>query len=965
MGLWLPDQVYDYSRRRRSSAALSAAAAASTTVLAENAAATGAANAAAPKVTPAAGNASAASAANAAGPKVTVNAECATATGAANPAAPKVTPAAGNAAATGAVRAAFVEDFEWSGYQWTKRTGSGLSPGPNTFGGTSDSIRVDSNGYLVLTVQQVGGVWTCAEVQRLGASLGYGRYRWTYEIDVANLDPKPVFGMFIYDDDVGAAPSQREIDLEVSKWNFDTETSSMFYSVHPVADGEHLASDHHQSTVGTYTAEFVWQEDQVYFRTVDSNGELLGEHVVTEGVQDEGTETVRMNLWLIGGAAPEDGLPITVTIHSFDFTADTAHTLAAASDFFGGFDDPYEWAYKDGADITGGELVLPTTPSYTAAYSGSILDLRNSSTQVEISETPNVGNGSTEAAWYLRYDPDNFIAFIISGGGLLGRLRQGGVNTTQSFGTHNATTHRYWRVSLSGTTVTFETSSDGSSWTSQWTPTTTLTSQQLSTLRMRFDSGHYDTEPDPGQFAITAYGVVVVDAGNAAATGAANNAAVSISTTALAGNAAATGAANQPAITASDTQPAENAAATGAANSAAVAVTPGVTPAQAVGAAVTPKAAVTPVAGNAAATGAANNPSITISDTQPAENAAATGAAYQPTIALTRPAEHAAATGAATAAAPKVTVNAECAAATGAAAGAVTDVKVNAGSAAAAGQALDAAPTTASVTNVSAENAAATGAANAPAPGVAPAPATAAVAGAANAPAPAVVPVAATASGTGSAGDATVATSQGVPAGNAAAAGTANNAAVAITTGTFAADAMAAARMAHSPITVRPAEGAATGAARDATASTAAFTTASAQCASATGVAYNATASGQAQATTASGQAAGGDGAAYDASVLVVSRGGAGGWQSLINVLREVRREAAAPQYERACPHDGEPYRFDHNGHRVCPFDGYRPDGAGEPLRGRDWGGLVAAMTGSPGVEPQPTVDELRAGWGP
>jgi hypothetical protein len=399
------------------------------------------------------------------------------------------------------------ESFTWSGHTWTKRPGVG-QPGPNTWGTTSSSIAL-SGSDLVLTLQQVGGVWTSAEVDRVGPNLGYGRYRWTYDLDVANLDQRPVLGLYVYDQDPSSAPSQREIDIEITKWNAATETSTMWYSVHPVAAGEHRQGDHPQSAVGPYTAEFVWQPGQVYLRTVDGNGVLLGEHVVTEGVQAPGTEQPSMNLWLVDGLAPVNGQPLTATIHSFDFTPAVTHSLVKANTLSGSFDTPWQWAAKDGASVTGGELVLPCTPSYTAAYSGSVFDLRESSAQIEIAGIPTpAGNFSQESLWYLRHDADNYLAMFVSGGSFVARLRQAGVNTDVALGTHDPVTHRYWRIGLSGSAVTFQTSPDGGTWTTLGTATTSLTSQQLSTLRMRLECGSWAAETSPSPLRVTSYGVV-------------------------------------------------------------------------------------------------------------------------------------------------------------------------------------------------------------------------------------------------------------------------------------------------------------------------------------------------------------------------------------------------------------------------------------------------------------------------
>jgi chitosanase len=403
----------------------------------------------------------------------------------------------------------------WSGHTWQVREAGVGQPGPNTWGTTTDSVALDGDD-LLLKIANIGGTWTAGEVDRVGAQLGYGRYRWTYTIDVEHLDQRPVLGLYIYDQDEGSAPSQREIDLEVTKWNAVDEPSTMWYSVHPVADGEDRQSDHTQSFEAPYTAEFVWQAGQVYFRTVDALGTLLGEHVVVEGVQEPGTEQPSMNLWLVDGDPPTDGLPVTARIHSFEFTPDVTHELVPADEQIDDFSTPWRIAVKDGAEVTGGELVLPCIPTYTSAYTGSTFDLRDSFSQIEISGIPTPeGEFSQESLWFLRHDADNYLCMFVSGGSFVGRRRQGGANTDTDLGVHDPAAHRFWRIEVSGTTVSYRTSPNGLTWTTLGTATTTLTATQLSALRHRFECGYWGSETDPDPLRVTLIGESPIVTGSA------------------------------------------------------------------------------------------------------------------------------------------------------------------------------------------------------------------------------------------------------------------------------------------------------------------------------------------------------------------------------------------------------------------------------------------------------------------
>jgi hypothetical protein len=405
-----------------------------------------------------------------------------------------------------ASRPAYVQ---WQGHTWWVRNGVGAPPSapvpPNTWGRGPENYEILPDGKLRLTIAQVGGVWTSVELDRDGANLGYGRYRWVYDIDAVGLDPQGVLGLYIYDQAESAAPHQREIDIEVTKWGTPGESSQFWYSLHPVADGEHRQHDH-PGTVGPYTSEFVWEPGRAYWVTTDGNGVVIGEHVVTEGVQAEGGEQPSMNLWLSNGTAPDNGQPITATIHSFQFTPDVSHALTPAAEVADNFADPYPWALKNGATISGGTLNLPCVTSYSVGYNGSVSDLRTSAAQIEVTEVPVFdGDFRQEALWSIRHDANNYAMIFVSGGGLSARLRQNGTNTASlSGGTFNLTTHRFWRISQSGTAVLFHTSPDGTTWNpiGGGSITTTLTSQQLSTMRHRIESGYWGAAGS-GTFRVT------------------------------------------------------------------------------------------------------------------------------------------------------------------------------------------------------------------------------------------------------------------------------------------------------------------------------------------------------------------------------------------------------------------------------------------------------------------------------
>ena len=402
--------------------------------------------------------------------------------------------------------------IDWSGHNWyvdnSVRSIGGTSP--QTFGRLLDCAEVMPDGRLKLGIRQIGGVWYSAEVDQNDASLGYGRYRFVWEID-GGVESEPlsvVLGMFTYDTS-DAAAGKRELDAEVTQWNDTSNTKhQMWYSLQPVAAGEQHQTNHVVSgAIQPFTTDIVWQAGQVYYSTRDANGALLGDHVVTDGVEVPGNEKVGINLWLTSGAPPANGQPVTAYLHSFTHTPGVTYTPTQAATRFDTFDNDYGWALNKGSVISGGTLRLPCIFGYSNAYSGSVFDIRESTFDFDIVAVPAGGNGTTEALVSLRFDADNYLMFLVSGGGYAARVRQAGVNTAVPIGTFNFALHRYGRIAMSGGQVTFSTSPDKVTWTAQGAPVAcTISAARLSALRFRVECGYFGTESNPGPFVVDGFG---------------------------------------------------------------------------------------------------------------------------------------------------------------------------------------------------------------------------------------------------------------------------------------------------------------------------------------------------------------------------------------------------------------------------------------------------------------------------
>lgn len=385
--------------------------------------------------------------------------------------------------------------FAWSGYQWETRVPSSSSgPGPNAWSNSAQNVSINpQTGNLRLGIINANGTFTCSEVR--GQHQGYGAYRWTVESLTSPLGIYPVLGLFTYDFETGTqANAYREIDIEFSHWNTTSEKSLVWYTVQPTEPV--TRSDHGVSGNLPYTCEFIWQEGQVYFKTTDSAGRTLGEHLVRKNVPIPGTELPIMNLWLIDGKAPTDGNNVYAEIGMFNFTANSTYTPQPAHLRVTDFSTyPDGFALKDGASITNGALQLDNASTYSSAYSGNMYNLVNSSVDIRIESTPDKGNDSNEGLWWLRYDIDNRMAIFCSSGLLFARLIQAGVQTQQSI-THDPVNHRYWRIREQANTLYFEVSPDRTTWTLLWSTPHSL-GTKIETVQCRFECGHWSNETAP------------------------------------------------------------------------------------------------------------------------------------------------------------------------------------------------------------------------------------------------------------------------------------------------------------------------------------------------------------------------------------------------------------------------------------------------------------------------------------
>lgn len=158
--------------------------------------------------------------------------------------------------------------FEWKGYQWYVRNYDG-EPGNNEWSDSQDNVWIDENNRLHLKI--IDG--QCAEVDSADSFL-YGKFTFTVESDIANIDKDVVAAGFTYYNDVN------ELDIEFAKWGYqDGENAE--YCVQPYyrSGNTKVFSTTYE---GTTKHTIDWQKNKVTF---------ISETIETAVVEEPAEET--------------------------------------------------------------------------------------------------------------------------------------------------------------------------------------------------------------------------------------------------------------------------------------------------------------------------------------------------------------------------------------------------------------------------------------------------------------------------------------------------------------------------------------------------------------------------------------------------------------------------------------------------------------------------------------------------
>lgn len=225
----------------------------------------------------------------------------------------------------------------FGGLRWSARSSALAGPGPNRW--NPCNAWLDSAG-MHLRIQQRDGYWTSAEVFTT-APIGYGRVEFEMATRIDALDPNVVFGFFTYP--TSGADGLHEIDIELARFGATAATAAnLNYVVYPAAPAS-LARGQCSLRWDTQTASsvhrFLWEPGAVTFQSFATTAVAATTQpyrswrFVPSGAFaiSSGSWPLHMNLWLYGGNAPTNTLPVEVIIRRVTYSTTLPSTPSAST----------------------------------------------------------------------------------------------------------------------------------------------------------------------------------------------------------------------------------------------------------------------------------------------------------------------------------------------------------------------------------------------------------------------------------------------------------------------------------------------------------------------------------------------------------------------------------------------------------------------------------------------------------
>ncbi|WP_155398122.1 hypothetical protein [Methanosarcina barkeri] len=202
--------------------------------------------------------------------------------------------------------------LNWCGREWWVRNVPG-NPGGNNWSNSSNSVWVDENQNLHLTIQKIGDIWYSTEVDTTSTDYIYGVYTCTVSSPILNLDPNIVAGMFFRHNDTN------EIDIEATQWG-GIYSDRLSYSVQPNAYQSAIPYDSPYQNATDVTYSFDWEPTYVHFTTKLSNGTVISDWNCTDQTSiPHVTGGVAMQMWLMNHLAPINGQNAEMVLSNFSY----------------------------------------------------------------------------------------------------------------------------------------------------------------------------------------------------------------------------------------------------------------------------------------------------------------------------------------------------------------------------------------------------------------------------------------------------------------------------------------------------------------------------------------------------------------------------------------------------------------------------------------------------------------------
>ncbi len=153
-------------------------------------------------------------------------------------------------------------------------------------------------------------------------------------------------------------------------------------------------------------------------------------------------------------------------------------------------------SWADGGNTiaeTGGAVVITTDGvggNYCGLETNHLYDLRDDAIYVDASTVPMTTGFVTWAQAMVPGDGETRLEFNVEANQLQMLQKIASTNVDSKSITYDPAAHRFWRFRVAGTTVYFETSPDGATWTAQLQATAKI---DLSALHFVFGAGEYKT----------------------------------------------------------------------------------------------------------------------------------------------------------------------------------------------------------------------------------------------------------------------------------------------------------------------------------------------------------------------------------------------------------------------------------------------------------------------------------------